>query len=39
VRGDDDVDFQDVADVIDVARHAGVQRVGLLTKERELVGE
>jgi biopolymer transport protein TolR len=32
VRGDDDVDFQDVADVIDVARHAGVQRVGLLTK-------
>jgi biopolymer transport protein ExbD len=39
VRGDDNVDFQDVADVIDVARHAGVQRVGLLTKERELVGE
>ena len=39
VRGDDDVDFQDVADVIDLARHAGVQRVGLLTKERELVGE
>ncbi len=39
VRGDDDVDFQDVADVIDVARHAGVQRVGLLTKERELAGE
>jgi biopolymer transport protein TolR len=39
VRGDDEVDFQDVADVIDVARHAGVQRVGLLTKERELLGE
>ena len=39
VRGDDDVDFQDVADVIDVARHAGVQRVGMLTKERESVGE
>ena len=39
VRGDDDVDFQDVTDVIDVARHAGVQRVGLLTKERELVME
>ena len=39
VRGDDDVDFQDVADVIDVARHAGVQRLGLLTKEREWVGE
>ena len=39
VRGDDDVDFQDVADVIDVARHAGVQRLGLLTKERAGVGE
>ena len=26
-------------DVVDLARHAGVQRVGLLTKERELVGE
>jgi hypothetical protein len=25
--------------VIDVARHAGVERVGLLTKERESVGE
>jgi hypothetical protein len=25
--------------VIDLARHAGVQRIGLLTKERELVGE
>jgi len=31
VRGDDDVDFQYVADVIDVAHHAGVERVGLLT--------
>ena len=39
VRGDDDVDFQDVADVIDVARHAGVERVGLLTKARELAVE
>ena len=36
VRGDDDVDFQYVADVIDVAHHAGVQRVGLLTKDREV---
>ncbi len=34
VRGDADVDFQYVADVIDVAHHAGVQRVGLLTKDR-----
>ena len=30
VRGDADVDFQYVADVIDCAHHAGVQRVGLL---------
>ncbi len=29
VRGDNDVDFQYVADVIDLAHHAGVQRVGL----------
>jgi len=33
VRGDSDVDFQYVADVIDVAHHAGVERVGLLTME------
>jgi biopolymer transport protein ExbD len=32
VRGDADVDFQYVADVIDRAHHAGVQRVGLMTK-------
>jgi len=31
VKGDDEVDFQYVADVIDVAREAGVDRVGLLT--------
>ena len=29
VRGDGDVDFQYVADVIDLAHHAGVQRLGL----------
>jgi biopolymer transport protein TolR len=34
VRGDADVDFQYVADVIDRAHHAGVQRVGLLTQDR-----
>jgi biopolymer transport protein ExbD len=34
VRGDAEVDFQYVADVIDVAHHAGVQRVGLLTTDR-----
>ena len=39
VRGDSDVDFQYVADVIDVAHHAGVQRVGLLTKDRDVAGE
>ena len=39
VRGDDDVDFQYVADVIDLAHHAGVQRVGLLTADRKVTGE
>jgi biopolymer transport protein TolR len=33
VRSDDDVDFQYVADAIDMAREAGVERVGLLGKE------
>jgi len=32
VRGDDDVDFEYVANVIDIARDAGVDRVGLLTR-------
>ena len=39
VRGDADVDFQYVADVIDVAHHAGVERVGLLTMDRDVAGE
>jgi biopolymer transport protein TolR len=39
VRGDSDVDFQYVADVIDLAHHAGVQRVGLLTMDRAMAGE
>jgi biopolymer transport protein ExbD len=39
VRGDDDVDFEYVADVIDVAHHAGVERVGLLTMDRAVEGE
>jgi len=34
IRGDDDVDFEYVADVIDIARDAGVDRVGLLTTDR-----
>jgi biopolymer transport protein ExbD len=33
VKGDDDVDFDYVAQVIDLARQAGVDGVGLLTKE------
>src|SRR5256885_1006755 len=39
VRGDADVDFQYVADVIDVAHHAGVERIGLLTEQPESGGE
>jgi biopolymer transport protein ExbD len=33
VQGEDEVEFQWVADVIDTAREAGVDRVGLLPKE------
>ncbi|MGA2235069.1 MAG: biopolymer transporter ExbD [Terriglobales bacterium] len=33
VEADDDIDFQDVADVIAIARIAGVDRVGLLTED------
>jgi len=33
VEADDDIDFQDVADVIAIARMAGVDRIGLLTEE------
>ena len=36
VRADADVDFQSVAEVIDVAHHAGVQRLGLLTNNQQL---
>lgn len=32
VKGDDDIDFDYVAQVIDVAHTAGVDRVGLMTK-------
>jgi len=39
VRGDADVDFQYVADVIDAVHHVGVQRVGLLTQDRMVEGE
>lgn len=33
VEADDDIDFQDVADVIAIARIAGVDRMGLLTED------
>jgi biopolymer transport protein TolR len=33
LKADDDVDFQDVADVIAIARITGVDRVGLLTDD------
>jgi biopolymer transport protein TolR len=33
IQADDDIDFQDVADVIAIARVAGVDRVGLLTED------
>jgi biopolymer transport protein TolR len=39
VRGDADVDFEYVANVIDIAHHAGIERVGLLTMDRTLAGE
>ena len=33
IEADDDIDFEDVADVISIARIAGVDRVGLLTED------
>jgi biopolymer transport protein ExbD len=33
IEADDDTDFQDVADVIALARTAGVDRIGLLTED------
>jgi biopolymer transport protein TolR len=39
VRGDADVDFRYVADVIDLAHEAGVQRIGLLIQDRMVEGE
>jgi biopolymer transport protein ExbD len=32
VKGDDDVDFQYIADAISIARNSGVDKVGLLTR-------
>ncbi len=39
ISGDDDVDFQYVADAISIARVSGVDRVGLLTKGLQLPTE
>ena len=39
VRGDADLSFQYIVDVIDLAHHAGVKRVGLLTQDRMVEGE
>jgi len=39
VRGDANVDFLYVADVIDLAHQAGVQRIGLLTNGQEVQGK
>jgi biopolymer transport protein ExbD len=36
VRGDDDIDFEDVAKVIDIAKKSGVDKIGLLPKDREV---
>jgi biopolymer transport protein ExbD len=33
VKGDNDVDFEPVAQVIAMAREAGIDRVGLLTNQ------
>ena len=33
VQGEDEVEFQSIADVIDIAREAGVDRVGLLPEQ------
>ena len=37
VKADDDIDFQQVADVIDIAHNAGVDRLGLLHDENAAV--
>jgi biopolymer transport protein TolR len=35
VNGDGELDFADVASVIDIARGAGVDRIGLMTARQE----
>lgn len=36
VKGDKELDFQVVADVVDIAHHCGADRVGLITKEMQM---
>ena len=35
VRGHPDLDFQDVAQIIDIGKGAGVDKIGLLTEQLE----
>jgi len=35
VKGDDDINFENVAQVIDIAHAAGVDKVGLITAKIE----
>ena len=35
VKGDKDLEFQDVAKVIDIAKGVGIDKVGLMTPEME----
>jgi len=35
VKGDNDLDFQDVAKIIDIAKGVGIDKVGLMTPEME----
>jgi len=36
VKGDKDLDFQVVAEVVDIVHHSGADRVGLITKEMQM---
>jgi biopolymer transport protein TolR len=35
LKGDDDIDFQYVAEAIAIARNSGVDKIGLLTKSSQ----
>jgi biopolymer transport protein ExbD/biopolymer transport protein TolR len=36
VKGDKDLDFQVVAEVVDIVHHSGADRVGLITKDMQM---